>query len=86
MLREAAVIYRERGNISGWADIANNLGQAQCQLRRFADGVPNREAALDYFERSGQTALARSSPRGLAVLPTARCCDARAMDRSTSGR
>ena len=42
----------------GWADIANNLGQTQCQLRRFADGIPNLEAALDYFERSGQTALA----------------------------
>ncbi len=58
LLQEAAVIYKERGNISGWADIANNLGQTQCQLRRFADGIPNLEAALDYFERSGQTALA----------------------------
>jgi hypothetical protein len=42
----------------GWADIANNLGQTQCQIRRFADGIPNLEAALDYFERSGQTELA----------------------------
>ena len=25
---------------SGWADIANNLGQTQCQLRLFADGIP----------------------------------------------
>ena len=58
MLQEAAEIYRERGNVSGWADIANNLGQTQCQLRLFADGIPNLEAALDYFERSGQTELA----------------------------
>ena len=34
LLQEAAKIYRERGNVSGWADIANNLGQTQCQLRR----------------------------------------------------
>ena len=58
LLQEAAKIYRERGNVSGWADIANNLGQTQCQLRLFADGIPNLEAALDYFERSGQTELA----------------------------
>lgn len=57
VLRAAAEIYRERGNVSGWADIANNLGQTQCQIRRFADGIPNLEAALDYFERSGQTEL-----------------------------
>jgi tetratricopeptide (TPR) repeat protein len=58
VLQEAAEIYKERGNVSGWADIANNLGQAQCQIRRFAEGIPNLEAALDYFERSGQTELA----------------------------
>ena len=58
VLQEAAEIYKERGNVSGWADIANNLGQTQCQIRRFAEGIPNLEAALDYFERSGQTELA----------------------------
>ena len=58
LLQEAAEIYKERGNVSGWADIANNLGQTQCQIRRFAEGIPNLEAALDYFERSGQTELA----------------------------
>jgi hypothetical protein len=42
----------------GWADIANNIGQTQCQLRWFAEGILNLAAALDYFERSGQTALA----------------------------
>lgn len=57
-LQEASAIYQERGNISGWADAATNLGQAQCQLRRFADGIPNLEAAVDYFEKSGQTELA----------------------------
>jgi tetratricopeptide (TPR) repeat protein len=57
LLQEAAVIYKERGNISGWADIANNLGQTHCQLRRFDEGIPNLEAALDYYERSGETAL-----------------------------
>jgi hypothetical protein len=36
-------------------NIANNLGQTQCQIRRFADGIPN---ALEYFDRSGQTELA----------------------------
>ena len=40
VLQEAAEIYKERGNVSGWADIANNLGQAQCQIRRFAEGIP----------------------------------------------
>lgn len=58
LLQGAAEIYKERGNVSGWADIANNLGQTQCQIRRFAEGIPNLEAALDYFERSGQTELA----------------------------
>ena len=58
VLQESAEIYRERGNVSGWADIANNLGQTQCQIRRFAEGIPNLEAALDYFEKSGQTELA----------------------------
>jgi len=58
VLQEAAEIYKERGNVSGWADTANNLGQTQCQIRRFAEGIPNLEAALDYFERSGQTELA----------------------------
>lgn len=58
LLQGAAEIYKERGNVSGWADIANNLGQTQCQIRRFAEGIPNLEAALDYFERSGQSELA----------------------------
>ncbi|CDM77200.1 Regulatory protein AfsR [Mycobacterium marinum] len=58
VLQEAAEIYRERGNVSGWAETANNLGQTQCQIRRFAEGIPNLEAALDYFARSGQTELA----------------------------
>ena len=58
LLEEAAAIYRERGNVSGWAETVNNLGQTQCQIRRFAEGIPNLEAALDYFERSGQTVLA----------------------------
>lgn len=58
VLQEAAEIYSERGNVSGWADIANNLGQTQCQIRRFAEGIPNLEAALDYFEESGQSELA----------------------------
>lgn len=58
LLQGAAEIYKERGNVSGWADIANNLGQTQCQIRNFAEGIPNLEAALDYFERSGQTELA----------------------------
>lgn len=58
LLHEAAEIYRERGNISGWAESVNNLGQTQCQIRRFTEGIPNLEAALDYFERSGQTELA----------------------------
>lgn len=58
VLQKAAEIYKERGNVSGWADIANNLGQTQCQIRRFAEGIPNLEAALDYFERSGQSELA----------------------------
>jgi len=58
VLQEAAEIYRERRNVSGSADIANNLGQAQCMLRRFGDGIPNLEAALEYFDRSGQTDLA----------------------------
>lgn len=58
LLQEAAEIYKERGNVSGWAETVNNLGQTQCQIRRFADGIPNLEAALDYFERSGQTDLA----------------------------
>jgi hypothetical protein len=51
LLQAAAVIYKERGNISGLADIANNLGQTHCQLRRFAEGIPNLEAALDYFDQ-----------------------------------
>lgn len=58
LLQEAAEICKERGNISGWAEVANNLGQTQCQLRRFTDGIPNLEAALDYFEKSDQTTLA----------------------------
>jgi tetratricopeptide (TPR) repeat protein len=58
VLQQAAEIYKERGNVSGWADTANNLGQTQCQIRRFAEGIPSLEAALDYFERSGQTELA----------------------------
>jgi tetratricopeptide (TPR) repeat protein len=46
VLQEAAEIYRERGgNSSGWVDIANNLGQTQCQIRRFTDGIPTLEAA-----------------------------------------
>ncbi|OHU79015.1 tetratricopeptide repeat protein [Mycobacteroides chelonae] len=57
LLEEAAAIYKERGNVSGWAETVNNLGQTQCQTRRFAEGIPNLEAALDYFERSGQTEL-----------------------------
>lgn len=58
VLQEAAEIYKDRGNISGWADTANNLGQTQCQTRRFDEGIPNLEAALHYFESSGQTELA----------------------------
>ncbi|MBY0287497.1 MAG: tetratricopeptide repeat protein [Mycobacteriaceae bacterium] len=58
LLQEAADIYRKRGNISGCAEVANNLGQTQCQLRRFADGIPNLRAALEYFEKTDQTCLA----------------------------
>lgn len=58
LLQDAAEIYKERGNVSGWAESVNNLGQTQCQIRRFAEGIPNLEAALDYFEKSGQTELA----------------------------
>ncbi|WP_273735410.1 tetratricopeptide repeat protein [Mycolicibacterium septicum] len=58
VLQEAAGIYRERGNLSGWAETVNNLGQTQCQIRRFAEGIPNLEAAVDYFEQSGQSELA----------------------------
>ena len=58
LLAEAAEIYKERGNVSGWAETVNNLGQTQCQIRRFAEGIPNLEAALDYFEKSDQTELA----------------------------
>lgn len=58
LLQEAAEIYKERGNVSGWAETVNNLGQTLCQIRRFAEGIPKLAAALDYFERSGQTELA----------------------------
>jgi tetratricopeptide (TPR) repeat protein len=58
LLQEAAEIYRARGNVSGWADVTNNLGQTQCQIRQFAEGIPNIEAALQYFEGSGETVLA----------------------------
>jgi hypothetical protein len=41
-------------------DASTNREKAwrQCQIRRFAEGIPNLEAALDYFEKSGQTELA----------------------------
>lgn len=35
VLQEAAEIYRERGNVSCWAEVANNLGQTQYQIRAF---------------------------------------------------
>ncbi|WP_198542280.1 AAA family ATPase [Mycolicibacterium peregrinum] len=58
LLQEAAEIYRVRGNVSGWADVTNNLGQTQCQIRRYAEGIPNIAAALQYLEGPGQSKLA----------------------------
>jgi tetratricopeptide (TPR) repeat protein len=58
LLQEAAEIYKARGNASGWADVTNNLGQTQCQIRRYAEGVPNIAAALQYLEGPGQSILA----------------------------
>ncbi len=58
LLKEAAEIYRVRANVSGWAETTNNLGQTQCQIRQYAEGIPNIEAALQYFEGSGETELA----------------------------
>jgi tetratricopeptide (TPR) repeat protein len=58
LLQEAAEIYKARGNASRWADTTNNLGQTQCQIRQYTGGIPNIEAALQYFEGSGQATLA----------------------------
>lgn len=58
LLQEAAEIYEARGNASGWADVTNNLGQTQCQIRRYAEGIPNIAAALQYLEGPGQSELA----------------------------
>lgn len=58
LLKEAAEQYRARGNVSGWAEATNNLGQTQCQIRQYAEGIPNIEIALRYFASSGQTDLA----------------------------
>lgn len=58
MLQEAAEIYKARGNASGWADVTNNLGQTQCQIRLYAEGIPNIAAALQYFEGPAQSNLA----------------------------
>jgi tetratricopeptide (TPR) repeat protein len=58
LLQEAAEIYKARGNASGWADVTNNLGQTQCQIRRYAEGIPNIAAALQYLEGPGQSILA----------------------------
>ncbi len=58
LLQEAADIYKARGNASGWADVTNNLGQTQCQIRRYAEGIPNIAAALQYLEGPGQSNLA----------------------------
>jgi tetratricopeptide (TPR) repeat protein len=58
-LEEARDIYRDQlHNESGQAMVANNLGVVQCQLRDFGNGIPNLEFAVDYFERTDQTARA----------------------------
>jgi tetratricopeptide (TPR) repeat protein len=58
VLREAAEIYQQRRNMSSSADVANNVGQAQCMLGQFREGILNLRFALDYFERTDQTDLA----------------------------
>lgn len=58
VLREAAEIYQQRRNSSGTADVANNVGQAQCMLGQFPEGISNLRNALDYFERTDQADLA----------------------------
>lgn len=39
--------------------VAQLIPRTWCQLRRFTDGIPNLEAALDYFEKSDQIYVGR---------------------------
>ncbi len=81
LLQEAAVIYRERGNISGRADIANNLGQAQCQLRRFA-GSPK---AYQTLRPRSITSKDRVKPRWPAKFVRTCCSTNSALRRRALG-
>ncbi|CQD24774.1 putative ATPase [Mycobacterium lentiflavum] len=58
LLEVAFKIFGARGNQSGQAEVANNLGQSQCLLGRYAEGFRNLEIAINYFDTSGQRDLA----------------------------